>query len=50
LEKEPSVWHVYAAELKVPRKRASYVLDEFVHAPRNEIYELPAASVIVLAE
>jgi hypothetical protein len=30
--------------------RESYVLDEFVHEPRKEIYVLPAASVIVRAE
>jgi hypothetical protein len=34
--------------LKVPEKSAWYVLDEFVHDPRKEIYELAVASVIVL--
>jgi hypothetical protein len=39
---------VYVLVLKVPEKRDWYVLDEFVHAPRNDTYELAAASVIVL--
>jgi hypothetical protein len=45
---DPSVWHVYVFVLNVPEKRAWYVLDEFVHDPRNDTYELAAASVIVL--